>query len=63
MRAMKRPRGSEIWVEDDAQVWALAEVVSQDNTLLTVRRTGSAEMESIDLVSLKKDRNLLYSAV
>lgn len=49
------PTGSEIWVEDEAdggeEVWMLATVVEQKNTLLTVRKKKTGEDLEIDLVS------------
>lgn len=44
------PAGSEVWAEDDEQVWMLAEVVRQENTLITVRHKSSGEEVEIDLV-------------
>lgn len=44
------PVGSEIWVDDEEQVWMLAEVIRQENTSLTVRRKGTGEEVEIDLV-------------
>lgn len=38
------------WVDDDVEVWILAEVVRQDNTLLTVRRKSNGEDIEVDLV-------------
>lgn len=43
-------RGSMIWVDDLEEVWVLAEVVNQRNTLLTVRRKKTREVLEIDLV-------------
>ncbi|CAM9467577.1 unnamed protein product, partial [Ectocarpus fasciculatus] len=37
------------WVDDDVEVWILAEVVHQDNTLLTVRRKSNGEDIEVDL--------------
>lgn len=50
MRAETIPSGSGIWVEDEERVWMLAEVVQQDNTLLTIRRKRTGEVMEIDLV-------------
>lgn len=50
MRAQRRPEGTEVWMEDERQVWALVEVVKQDNTMLTVRHKSSGKTEEIDLV-------------
>lgn len=47
--AETRPVGSMIWMEDGQQIWALAKVVSQANTILNVRRETGKEAE-IDLV-------------
>ncbi|CAM9488990.1 unnamed protein product, partial [Ectocarpus sp. 13 AM-2016] len=37
------------WVDDEVEVWILAEVVRQDNTLLTVRRKSNGEDIEVDL--------------
>ena len=50
MRAEKRSMGSLVWVEDAKEVWALVQVASQDNTILTVRHTSTGIEEEIDLV-------------
>lgn len=50
MRVEAIARGSKIWVEDDEQVWLLAEVVRQDNTILTVREKRTGLEKEIDLV-------------
>lgn len=50
MRAEKRPVGSQVWVEDSKDVWVRVQVVSQDNTILTIRRTKTGIEEEIDLV-------------
>jgi len=44
------PVGSEIWVDDEEQVWMLADVIRQENTSLTVRRKATGEELEIDLV-------------
>ncbi|CAM9208802.1 unnamed protein product [Ascophyllum nodosum] len=49
MRAEKRSMGSLVWVEDAKEVWALVQVASQDNTILTVRHTSTGIEEEIDL--------------
>lgn len=55
IRADTIPVGSEIWAEDEAdggeEVWMLAQVVRQENTLLTVRKKKTGEELEIDLVS------------
>ncbi|CBJ30507.1 conserved unknown protein [Ectocarpus siliculosus] len=47
------PSGTEIWAEDEAdggdEVWMLAEVLRQDNTMLTVRKKRTGEELAIDL--------------
>lgn len=54
LRADTIAAGSEIWAEDEAdggqEVWMLAEVVRQENTLLTVRKKETGEELEIDLV-------------
>ena len=49
------PVGSDIWIEDDAddgeEVWMLAQVMRQENTLLTVLKRKTGEEAEIDLVS------------
>lgn len=50
LRADTIPAGSEIWAEDDEQVWMLAEVLRQENTLLTVRQKSTGDELEIDLV-------------
>lgn len=50
LQAETIPVGNEIWVDDDDQVWMLAEVVRQENTSLTVRRKATGEELEIDLV-------------
>lgn len=55
IRADTFPVGSEIWTEDEADdgegVWMLAQVVRQQNTLVTIRKKSSGEELEIDLVS------------
>lgn len=55
IRADTIPPGSEIWTEDETddgeEVWMLAQVVRQENTLLTVRKKQTGEELEIDLVS------------
>lgn len=54
LRADTIAAGSEIWAEDEGDggedVWMLAEVVRQENTLLTVRKKETGEELEIDLV-------------
>lgn len=56
IRADTMPPGSEIWTEDETEdgeeVWMLAQVVRQENTLLTVRKKKTGEELEIDLVSI-----------
>lgn len=42
--------GEELWVEDPKVVWALASLVSQQNTILKVRRKDTGDLVDIDLV-------------
>lgn len=51
MQADQMPQGEELWVEDDHDVWVLASLVKQQNTILTVRRKDTGETIEIDLVS------------
>ena len=51
MQADQMPQGEELWVEDDNEVWVLASLVRQQNTILTVRRKDTGEQLEIDLVS------------
>lgn len=57
IQAESIPAGSEIWVEDEddggQEVWMLATVVEQTNTLLTVRKKKTGEELEIDLVSIR----------
>lgn len=55
MRAEIRPAGSKIWMEAERQVWALVEVVSQDNTILKIKRPDG-KPDEIDLVSQLRTR-------
>ena len=54
LRADTMPSCTEIWAEDEAdggdEVWMLAEVLRQDNTMLTVRKKKTGEELAIDLV-------------
>lgn len=50
MRVDTIPAGSAIWAEDDESVWVLAEVIRQENTLLTVRDKKTGDELEIDLV-------------
>lgn len=56
LRAQTIEAGSEIWAEDESdggeEVWMLAQVLRQDNTLLTVRKKKTGEELEIDLVSV-----------
>lgn len=56
LRAQPIETGSEIWAEDESdggeEVWMLAQVLRQDNTLLTVRKKNTGEELEIDLVSV-----------
>lgn len=55
IRADTIPVGSEIWTEDETdggeEVWVLAQVVQQANTLITARKKNTGEEMEIDLVS------------
>lgn len=57
LRAQTIEAGSEIWAEDESdggeEVWMLAQVLRQDNTLLTVRKKETGEELEIDLVRAK----------
>lgn len=45
------PIGSGVWVEDEEQVWALAEVVRRESaTLITARNMETGKELQIDLV-------------
>lgn len=50
MRAEIRAASSKIWMEDARKVWALVEVVSQDNTIVTIKHPDG-QRDEIDLVS------------
>lgn len=70
MRAEIIPRGRSIWVEDEEDVWVLAEVVRQQDTLLTVRRKKTGDELEIDLVRaiswgerVGSERDLPYGGV
>ncbi len=52
------PVGSQIWVDDEEQVWMLAEVVRQENTSLTVRRKATGEELEIDLVRKRRREHM-----
>ena len=48
---MTVPIGSGLWVEDEEQVWALAEVVRRESTtLITARKKETGKELQIDLV-------------
>lgn len=51
LRADTMDKGTEIWTEDEDEVWMLAEVLRQENTRLSVRRKSTGEELQIDLVS------------
>lgn len=51
MQADKMPPGELLWVEDERDVWVLAALVQQQNTILKVRRKDTGELLEIDLVS------------
>lgn len=50
VRADTYPVGSEIWTNDEGEIWVLAEVISQENTILTVRWKSTGKRLEIDLV-------------
>eukprot|EP00752_Nemacystus_decipiens_P009298 g8309.t1 len=47
--AEKRPEGSLVWTENPERGWVLVEVLTQDNTLLSVRHKATGATEVIDL--------------
>ncbi|CAM9750268.1 unnamed protein product, partial [Ectocarpus sp. 8 AP-2014] len=50
MRAETIAVGSDIWTDDEeGEVWTIAEVVHQENTMLTVRYKSTGEEHKIDL--------------
>ncbi|CAM9932796.1 unnamed protein product [Scytosiphon promiscuus] len=49
LRADTIAAGTEIWTEDEDEVWMLAEVLRQENTRLSVRRKSTGEELQIDL--------------
>lgn len=54
MRAETIAVGSDIWTDDEeGEVWTIAEVVHQENTMLTVRYKSTGEEHNIDLVRHK----------
>ena len=53
VRADTYRAGSEVWMDDEAHVWVQAEVLKQENTLLTLRRKDSGETVEIDVVGVK----------
>lgn len=57
VRADTYPVGSEIWTNDDGEVWVLAEVVSQENTILTARQQSTGDVLEIDLVRRQRQRD------
>lgn len=54
MRAQVHAVESEIWMEDEREVWKLVKVVSQDNTILVVKHTNGNGEQQIDLVRQAK---------
>lgn len=50
MRADIRLKGEDVWIEDEKEVWVLAEMVRQDETILTVRRKDTGKILEIDQV-------------
>jgi len=60
--AETRPEGSLMWTGDERMMWVLVEVLSQQNTLLKVRRKDTGELVEIDLVSSGGGGNWCSSA-
>ena len=54
IRADKIPKGRVIWIEDDDEVWQEAEVIEQNNTLLTCKHRGNGSTVEVDLVSRQR---------
>lgn len=52
MKAKALAVGTQVWTDDEEAVWALGEVVHQENTLVTVVRKTGEKLE-IDLVGKK----------
>lgn len=59
--AEKRPQGSLVWTANPENGWVLVEVLTQDNTLLSVKNKATGATEMIDLVSQEKPN--MFSAV
>lgn len=51
MVADQLPQDKDMWVENEAEVWVLTDLISQQNTQLKVRRKNTGEVLEIDLVS------------
>lgn len=51
MVADELPQDKDMWVENEAKVWVLTDLISQQNTQLKVRRKDTGEVLEIDLVS------------
>eukprot|EP00752_Nemacystus_decipiens_P008749 g7810.t1 len=49
VKAATYPVGSSIWTNDEGDIWVLAEVTSQENTILTARLRSTGEALKIDL--------------
>lgn len=60
MHADDMPTGEEIWIEDEKEVWVLASLVEQENTMLKVRRKDTGGLVEIDLVSHSEQFIRLY---
>lgn len=50
VRADTYPVGSEIWTNGEGEIWVLARVIRQENTILTAWRKSTGETLEIDLV-------------
>lgn len=50
MKAELLPLGTQVWTNDENAVWALGEVVHQENTMVTIAKKTGERLE-IDLVS------------
>lgn len=57
IKAAHHDIGSDVWMDDENQVWVQATVLKQDNTLLTLRRKGTGETVEIDMVRVKRLEN------
>lgn len=51
MVADQLPQDKDMWVEHDQLVWVLTDLISQQNTMVKVRRKDTGEVLEIDLVS------------